>query len=1474
MIRQYTVTLHRHEDLELFYDDMETPGGDLYIPNRAVDLAKRRPLSRNTVYWLTESEAEQVRQDPRVRAVELTLEEQNIRIEPVWSQTGDFFKGSPNGNPDLANTDRNWGLLRMLTGSDVPGHGFDDQKRHTATISTTLDGSNVDIVIVDGHIRPNHAEFAVNTDGTGGSRVNQIDWLAYSSAIGKTPVGSGLTPYLLSYDYSSYYNTANGDHGAMVAAIAAGNTQGWARASSIYNISPYNESGMVGSDDALDYIKYWHQTVKPVNSVTGNKNPTVVNISWGMYRYVNVLNIQSITHKGVTYNGPWTNYGTNGKTYQELGFGYSGAQQYQKNTGDYNWYLKIAYPITSWQADVEDLILAGIHVVVAAGNDGVVQDISGGADYNNSISLTGAAGTYYYNRRSGAASDNAINVGAVDSSSYAPGVDWYSNRGPGIDIMAPGSGIVSAINRVTALSNSVPDYRGLNLDRISVGDGTSFAAPQISGYLALLLSNFDNQSWSPNYSKQYILGTAKIDQLTDYESPFELLGTPNRYAFYKSYWITTTSTTSTTTSTTSTTTSTSTTSTTTSTSTTTTKAPYFPPAYFLTLPFQCYPVAEYGNVNVTDNVAWYNFSISSTMTLVINTLQTVPVFDTHIGLFDNNGDLIGENDDTGFSDLSYIELTVNPGTYWLAVGLYETQFNQRFRATSLVSIPISGICITGYDKSFPYTTSTTTSTTSTSTSTTTTSTSTSSTSTTTNPPFIPYPVYPPNSQLLKTWCDNFDEWGLFKDQFGRNFSALIQRNTANCGWPGPSTSTTTSTTTLGLLPPSVWYSTVTRLSILLNRIDIVKLPIEEPNKEFLFARGSLPFGTTLSNVGIISGKPVVTDTEYSFDQPIYVYNFISIINDPITLSSIFRQYSISVVTNGAFIPENISYTPLLYYNQKDYNYTITTKSKADLAANKVWQLKWGLLPPFSELLPSGIINVTAKSAIRPFKRSEFLPYNFVDTTTNNETTWNIWLRTFLTRAHDFDYQFVLELVDSSNVIEVSLTVRIIHLTAPTYESWFTTNSSSITVDPNQLYFLVLTSEQDAPFWSSVNSDLGFIDNGGISKKLIKVTNLSGRQLTYKITPNSNSRLPQGLILQSDGLIVGRPSFRTYKDDPESVPANDFYTFSVRASTEGDKTYSDKIFNLKIVRRNKVPSDNLYIRAFPTMENRYKLEQILTNQNIIPTSYLFRPTDPWFGLRKDMFIEFGVGLNKIDLAQYEYILQENHYTKEFRFGPANFAIVFDANEKVEYEIVYLTINDLILGRDQNVNLSEEQTNLVDLSGSRSFYYTHKPDLDLWYYKDQPEFENKRLTVNTIYNMKYRIRDNVGYVEDYGNLIPEWAQSLQVDDDGVTNQAPIGFVPVVIVAYTKPGRARQIAEKINQINLDFVTYEFDRYQLENYLTKYFDPMTKQFIKGNVTVFDTGNTVFDHGSTKIIDNVEQYVRQHSDDKYIKFPKNNVFK
>ena len=91
-MNEYIVTCRSYEDLENLYDDMETPGGSLHIPDRAVDLVHRRSISRNTHYMLTEEEAAEIRNDERVIACERPARDRGIFPTPFWTQTGDFEK--------------------------------------------------------------------------------------------------------------------------------------------------------------------------------------------------------------------------------------------------------------------------------------------------------------------------------------------------------------------------------------------------------------------------------------------------------------------------------------------------------------------------------------------------------------------------------------------------------------------------------------------------------------------------------------------------------------------------------------------------------------------------------------------------------------------------------------------------------------------------------------------------------------------------------------------------------------------------------------------------------------------------------------------------------------------------------------------------------------------------------------------------------------------------------------------------------------------------------------------------------------------------------------------------------------------------------------------------------------------------------------------------------------------------------------
>lgn len=516
MEKEYIVTLKNFEDLDSFYEDMETPGGNLYIPDRAVDVFNRRPTSRNTHYMLTDQEAELVRNDPRVLDVELSFEERGLKFTPNWTQTSTSWSK----NNVVSNTFNNWGILRCVEGVQRSNWGSNGTGNVSGTVNLTSSGKNVDVVIVDGHLNPSHPEFAVNSDGTGGSRVIQYNWFQDRAAV--DPSETRTTYQYTPYDDPTYPIDSNGngipdrteenDHGAHVAGTVAGNTQGWARDANIYNISPYG-SNPTYTDFFIDYIRYWHKN-KPINPDTGIRNPTITNHSYGVAYSVDITTIQNVRYRGVTYTGPFTS---------------AQLQSY----GIYNSGGFATYPLrsTAYETDFIDATNDGIIVIAAAGNEytmisnysTVIAD-----DYNNRF----FDGTYvhYYNRGTISAATGIICVGAVGSTVNETKAT-FSNCGPRVDLYAPGRYIMSSINSNTGVF--VEDSRTPGYYQTKKG-GTSMASPQVTGVIACLAEIWPTMKQSQ--CLDYLYKVSKTGQMTSTAggpSDFtDLQGSTNRYLFY------------------------------------------------------------------------------------------------------------------------------------------------------------------------------------------------------------------------------------------------------------------------------------------------------------------------------------------------------------------------------------------------------------------------------------------------------------------------------------------------------------------------------------------------------------------------------------------------------------------------------------------------------------------------------------------------------------------------------------------------------------------------------------------------------------------------------------------------------------------------------------------------------------------------------------------------------------------------------
>ena len=524
-MREYVITLHNFDDLDDFYQDMETPGGNLFIPDREVEVTHRRSVSRNTNYMLTEDEVSQLSRDPRVLAVELTMEEMGIKLVPFGeiptntvekTLTPTWTEGLPPVLWDKSNiiytnvSQKNWGLLRCVEGVQRLGWGKDTTTKYFSNtlINVTASGKNVDVVIVDGHMNPAHPEYAVNVDGTGGSRVTQYNWFSLNEVL-----GYGYGPNS-TYMYTPYVPSADDDHGAHVAGTAAGNTQGWAHDANIYNINPYTNI----SQYFLDYIKVWH-TNKPINPVTGIKNPTITNHSYGSYARFNVVDITSVRYNGTVYTGPFTSN-------QLINWGI-----YVPLAG----IIETLVRIESIEADLYDLMQMGVIVVGAAGNSShkvALYSSVESNEYNNYYveSYLGYATTVFYNRGTISAAPGVICVGAI-SAGAAESKATYSNCGPRVDIYAPGELIMSSVNTTTGVV--VADIRNTNFYATKLS-GTSMASPQVTGILACFLEA--NPRASQVDALNYITSTAKTGQifsfnlgLTDFT---DLQGSVNRYLYF------------------------------------------------------------------------------------------------------------------------------------------------------------------------------------------------------------------------------------------------------------------------------------------------------------------------------------------------------------------------------------------------------------------------------------------------------------------------------------------------------------------------------------------------------------------------------------------------------------------------------------------------------------------------------------------------------------------------------------------------------------------------------------------------------------------------------------------------------------------------------------------------------------------------------------------------------------------------------
>ena len=565
----YTVCVKNSEDWLEIHDYIINENEIDGIPNRRITcISPMDCSSKRSAYEMSQEEAEILRQNEKIEWVVLSSMHNPVVLEQrKYDEEFDRLANTNRFKQNISNLRTNsdpggtlnftqWGLSRHSKSSnEFVGVNTSSLSED---ISYSLSGKNVDVVIMDTGVRWDHPDFllsqytsvpvGVSTESV--SRVRDIlihgqdnygiNWASH----GLVAPGSGtLTNYTIDNVLGS--SSFNGSwHGSHVAGTAVGNQFGAAFEANIWSIACIDRSdvGFSNAADGFDYIRVWHKN-KPVNPVTGRKNPTIVNGSWGYRQFVIGNNpttyAYNATFRGTSHPGTdilSSNSFLPAVYYMDL------LQYLSYDNGDPVQWFDFTSKHATAQSTTDELFddsdCDDIIVVFAAGNSGNSngkQDLPGGDDYNNEFT---SGHTFYGNQfsesygsvdeyfnRSGTPqlahqgqSDAPIIVGSLDSFVYTTGISSerksnFSNTGPAIDVWAAGSTILSPYNT----GHSDPRNSDFNNGYLN---GTSMAAPNVSGVIACYLESnpsatrVDARNWLFNHGS-VLVGELLYDRYGD-----------------------------------------------------------------------------------------------------------------------------------------------------------------------------------------------------------------------------------------------------------------------------------------------------------------------------------------------------------------------------------------------------------------------------------------------------------------------------------------------------------------------------------------------------------------------------------------------------------------------------------------------------------------------------------------------------------------------------------------------------------------------------------------------------------------------------------------------------------------------------------------------------------------------------------------------------------------------------------------------
>lgn len=344
-------------------------------------------------------------------------------------------------------------------------------------------------------------------------------------------------------------------------------------------------------------------------------------------------------------------------------------------------------------------------------------------------------------------------------------------------------------------------------------------------------------------------------------------------------------------------------------------------------------------------------------------------------------------------------------------------------------------------------------------------------------------------------------------------------------------------------------------------------------------------------------------------------------------------------------------------------------------------------------------------------------------------------------------------------------------------------------------------------WSTP-SNLGSLNNGDTCE--LEVVATSVNTLEYIV---SDGKLPPNITLTTSGKLIGRIPFQ-----PTSTLLNvgdsTTFTFTITAfNPNAPLDALNQTFTLTVNQTYDTPYETVYLRAYPDIPSKKILNSLLTNTSLIPNEYLYRPEDVNFGKAYDVRVAHMFGVYSSTYDQYISAMTINHFNKRIVLGPLQTAQANDSNGNILYEVVYCPVYD-------------DQTTLSGASVPQNIDWRVPINLNDNYWITSGSYDNTSETapvtsgptvINVVYpnslvNMRTQVASVLGQYTDQ-SLLPKWMTSQQANGD------TLGYMPVWVLCYTKPGYSATVAKNITDnwgYTFNDIDFTVDRYYIDKTAT----------------------------------------------------------